>query len=86
LLALPVVLMAREAVRQPSAALSPFACAVTLILAVNLFDLLPNDTLIPFTWLMAGAVLGHAEALRGAWKTAKREESVVALRPGRTVI
>ncbi len=39
------------------------ASAVALILAVNLLDLMPNGTLIPFTWLMAGAVLGYAEAL-----------------------
>ena len=86
LLTLPVVLMVREALRQPSAALSPFACVVTLILAVNLFDLLPNDTLIPFTWLMAGAVLGHAEAMRAAWKTTQREERAIAMKPGRTVL
>ncbi|MDR7124577.1 hypothetical protein [Pseudotabrizicola sp. 4114] len=85
LLALPVALMAREALRQSSAALSPFACAVTLILAVNLFDLLPNDTQIPFTWLMAGAVLGHAEALRAGWKAAQRRDDPM-LKPGRTVL
>ncbi|MFN4128697.1 MAG: hypothetical protein ACK4GC_02600 [Paracoccaceae bacterium] len=85
LLALPVALLAREALRQPASALSPFACAVALILAVNLVDLLPNDTLIPFTWLMAGAVLGHAEALRAQWKTAETRE-VARLQPGRTVL
>ena len=85
LLALPVMLMAREALRQPSAALSPYACAVALILAVNLVDLLPNDTLIPFTWLMAGALLGHAEALRGAGKSADQLEAA-SLKPKRTVI
>ena len=86
LLALPVGLMAREALRQPAAMLSPFAAAVVLILAVNLVDLLPNDTLIPFTWLMAGAVLGHAEALRSAWKANRRQAAGHALPPGRTVI
>lgn len=86
LLALPVALMAREALRQPAALLSPFAAAVVLLLAVNLVDLLPNDTLIPFTWLMAGAVLGHAETLRSAWKVARRQAMDHALPPGRTVI
>ena len=86
LLALPVGLMMREALRQPSAALSPFACAVVLILAANLFDMLPNDTLIPFTWLMAGAVLGHAEALRAAFMEARRTAVDVGLRPRRTVL
>lgn len=86
LLALPVALMAREALRQPAAMLSPFAAAVALILAANLVDLLPNDTLIPFTWLMAGAMLGHAEALRSAWKAGRRQAMDHALPPGRTVI
>ncbi|MFN4155684.1 MAG: hypothetical protein ACK4HF_13600 [Paracoccaceae bacterium] len=86
LLALPVALMAREAWRHPSAALSPFACAVVLILAVNLVDLLPNDTVIPFTWLMAGAVLGHAEALRAALTAQRKEQRAAQFRPGRTVL
>lgn len=86
LLALPAGLMAREALRQPAGALSPFACAVVLILAVNLVDLLPNDTLIPFTWLMAGAVLGHAEALRAAHHARRRQAVEAALPRGRTVL
>jgi len=40
--------------------------ALAIILAINIFDLLPNNGLIPFTWLMAGALLGRAEALRAA--------------------
>lgn len=40
---------------------SQTATAIAMILAANLFDLLPNDTQIPFTWLMAGAILGYAE-------------------------
>jgi len=36
---------------------------LALILAVNLVDLLPNATLVPLTWLIAGALLGHAESL-----------------------
>jgi hypothetical protein len=63
LLALPLVLLGREAWVTRSAALSPFACAVALIFAANMVDLLPNATLIPFTWLMGGALLGYAEAL-----------------------
>lgn len=62
LLALPLVLLARQA-RRGRAGLSPHAGVLALILAANMVDLLPNATLIPFTWLMAGALLGHAEAL-----------------------
>jgi hypothetical protein len=40
-----------------------FFCALMLILAVNIFDLLPNSGLLPWTWLLAGALLGRAEAL-----------------------
>jgi len=36
---------------------------MSLILAINVFDLLPNDTLTPLTWLVAGALLGRAEEL-----------------------
>lgn len=86
LLALPVGLLAREALRQPASALSPFVCAVTLLLAANLFDMLPNDTLIPFTWLMAGALLGHAEALRTAYHAQRKTLFETRFRPGRTVL
>lgn len=37
---------------------------VTLILALNMLDLIPNATLTPLTWLMAGSVLGNAHRLR----------------------
>lgn len=35
---------------------------MALILVFNLFDLLPNSPLTPMTWLLAGALLGHAES------------------------
>jgi hypothetical protein len=38
--------------------------ALTLIVAINMIDMLPNATLTPLTWLMAGALVGRAEALR----------------------
>lgn len=63
LLALPLVYLAMQA-RSHANVLSPYAGVIALILAANMVDLLPNATLIPFTWLMAGAILGYAEALR----------------------
>lgn len=36
---------------------------LALIMALNIFDLLPNASLIPWTWLTCGALLGQAEAL-----------------------
>ncbi|MDZ4094484.1 MAG: hypothetical protein U1D35_06190, partial [Paracoccaceae bacterium] len=88
LLALPLLKLGREALRQQADNLSLFAGAVALILAANLLDLVPNATLIPFTWLMAGALLGHAEALRsGRGKGVEdRPGRVSAPRPVRTVL
>ena len=81
LLALPLVLMGREALA--GRGVGPFACTVALILAANLVDLLPNATLIPFTWLMAGALLGKAEALALARHEAAREGGRRRPRPDR---
>ncbi|SIO46365.1 hypothetical protein SAMN05443247_05720 [Bradyrhizobium erythrophlei] len=36
---------------------------LALIVAINMFDLIPNSGLIPWTWLLSGALLGQAEAL-----------------------
>ena len=38
--------------------------ALAIIVSVNIVDLLPNSGLIPWTWLLAGALLGRVEALR----------------------
>jgi hypothetical protein len=43
-----------------------YLAALALLVAINMVELLPNATLIPWTWLLAGALLGRAEALRGA--------------------
>ncbi len=86
LLALPVLLIAREGLAVAGRDLSPFVCAITLILAANLVDLLPNDTLIPFTWLMAGAVLGHAESLYAARRRSAVQAFNLEFKPRRTVL
>jgi len=83
---LPVLLIAREALAIPGRDLSPFVCTVVLLLAANLLDMLPNDTLIPFTWLMAGAVLGHAEALAIARRAAHKAAFSARLPRERTVL
>jgi hypothetical protein len=36
---------------------------LALLVAINLFDLIPNSGLLPWTWLLGGALLGRAEAL-----------------------
>ncbi len=42
-----------------------FLAALALIVAINVVDLLPNASLSPWTWLLAGALLGRAEGLYG---------------------
>ncbi|MGO4907388.1 hypothetical protein ACEN2J_03550 [Pseudorhodobacter sp. W20_MBD10_FR17] len=89
LLILPLMYLAREALFQRSAAFSPLACTIALIYAANLADLLPNATLIPFTWLMAGALLGYAETLAKQRKRdamAQRKASFVTRAGPRTVL
>ncbi|KKB83973.1 membrane protein [Devosia limi DSM 17137] len=60
LLALPLLVLARVSFTARTK-LSRYAGPLALIYAANLFDLLPNATLVPLTWLLAGAILGHAE-------------------------
>ena len=37
---------------------SVFLAALALIIAINMIDLLPNASLSPWTWLLAGALAG----------------------------
>jgi hypothetical protein len=81
LLCLPLWLLGREALVQRSAAFPAPVAALALIFAFNMADLLPNGTLVPVSWLIAGALLGHAEALRAA-----RQAAAVPMGRVRTVI
>ena len=58
--ALPLLALGREAVAKYAAEFNRYTAGLALILAANMVDLLPNATTIPFTWLMAGALLGEA--------------------------
>ena len=49
-----------------------FIAALTLIVAVNVVDLLPNATLGPWTWLLAGALLGRSEKLKVVRRAPRR--------------
>jgi hypothetical protein len=86
LLVLPLILLGREAILSRSAAFSPWGAAIALIYAANLVDLLPNNTLIPFTWLMAGALLGWAEALARDRRAAAKAAWAAALPQGRRTV
>lgn len=64
LLLLPLLLLWRESTVAREGDISPFIAPLSLLLAVNLFDMLPNATLTPLTWLIAGCLMGYAEALK----------------------
>ncbi|MGQ0565323.1 MAG: hypothetical protein ACT4OK_09655 [Gemmobacter sp.] len=86
LLVLPLVLLGREALWSRSAVFSPWGAAIALIYAANLVDLLPNNTLIPFTWLMAGALLGWAEVLARDRRTGARAAWAAGFPQGRRTV
>lgn len=48
--------------RELGKTIDPYVASLALLLAVCLVDLIPNATLIPFNWLMAGALLGYINA------------------------
>ncbi len=64
LLALPIVRAAQALKFAASPRDEIFLAALALILAINMIDLLPNSSISPWTWLLAGALLGRAEAMR----------------------
>lgn len=63
LLTLPLFRLAWFALRHEAESISPYATAIALLLAMNLLDMLPNATEIPWTWLMAGALYGYVGVL-----------------------
>ncbi|QYK42463.1 MAG: hypothetical protein KF887_04905 [Paracoccaceae bacterium] len=83
MLVLPLLMLGREAILSKSLAFSRWGCAVALIYAANLVDLLPNDTIIPFTWLMGGALMAWAEGLARARRERAQAEWAATLPQGR---
>ncbi|MHA6326938.1 hypothetical protein [Roseivivax sp. CAU 1753] len=63
LLMLPIYLLWRAGITRRPDAFDPSAVTLALLLAVNIFDLLPNATLTPITWLIVGALIGYAEGV-----------------------
>lgn len=61
LLTLPIFLMWKKAMGGDPEATSPYVAPLALLLAINSFDLIPNATITPLTWLFAGALMGYAE-------------------------
>ncbi|MBC9248529.1 hypothetical protein H4P12_17850 [Paracoccus sp. 11-3] len=58
LLTLPLIFLA---LRWRELALTPTTAGIALALTANLLDLIPNATLTPVTWLLAGALAGRLE-------------------------
>ncbi len=85
LTALPLLALGREAMAKRGALIERHTAGLALILAANMVDFLPNATGIPFTWLMAGALLGIAEKLRTE-RFGSRGLDLSAVRTKRTVI
>jgi hypothetical protein len=58
----------------------PAAGALALLLALNVVDLIPNATLTPLTWLIAGCLLGYSETIarRSNPKEAERQHVLAA--------
>ena len=61
LLAFPIGLIWWKGPHPKNLGISPYIGALSLVLAINIFDLIPNATITPMTWLFAGAMLGYAE-------------------------
>ena len=61
LMVLPIVLLWIRFRQRGFETASPYVMGMSLLLAVNVFDLLPNATQTPLTWLLVGALLGYAE-------------------------
>jgi hypothetical protein len=89
LTALPLLALGREALARNAADVGRCTAGLGLILAANMVDLLPNATDIPFTWLMAGALLGRAEQMQAERRQIRARENRAGLHGGskkRTVI
>ncbi len=64
LLTFPLFYFWRQVRQRKPEEISPYIGALVLILTATLVDMLLNATLIPLTWLCAGAILGYAERLK----------------------
>lgn len=75
LLTLPIFALFRQR-RHPDLSLE--TTTLCLVLCVNYLDLLLNSGMTPLTWLMAGAILGRAEALAANPVSAKQQAAAPA--------
>ena len=72
MLAAPLLFLARVIRGNETRPEAGLAAALALILATTMVDMLLNDSLVPVTWLVSGALLGYAERLRREAPDARR--------------
>lgn len=58
-----------------------FLSSLSLIAAVSLLDLLPNSALMPWNWLIAGALLGRADALLSQTRVRRTKDFAISNAP-----
>jgi len=76
------IFSARQGVRGPVTTASIVLGGLTLLLGINLLDLIPNANLLPFTYLVAGSIAGQARAR----ERAQRRQGVAAARARETTL
>lgn len=81
LLMLPLLMLWRLTNRPEGQQIAATAAPLCLLLAINLVDLLPNSTITPITWLISGALLGHAERIMALQKPTVRMPNRIGWRP-----
>ncbi|WP_024516263.1 hypothetical protein [Bradyrhizobium sp. Tv2a-2] len=54
---------------KPGAEAGTYVAALSLLVALNIVDLLPNASVTPLTFLLSGSLLGHAEAIASRLKS-----------------
>ena len=64
LLLYPIMLIFLESIAFRRGTLTPYIGPLAALLAINIVDLIPNATLTPLTWIIAGALVGYAEQLK----------------------
>ena len=74
LIACPIVIVWLGMRHAQDGAVSPLIGPLCLMLAITMMDLLLNDTMVPMTWLIAGAILGYGERLLAGTAEQRRAE------------
>lgn len=53
--------------------------ALTFLFGIEVIDLLPNNTMTPWTWLIAGVLIGRSEQIIFDYKKSRRQQDVTAV-------